>query len=356
MVANADLERDHLFRQNVQPTQTTLPIQFQNFVLFIKRAYRGEGTNLWRDPIANSLVTPSAGLWTCVASSNAVVANTSDNWQVAADIVNASSGNRSWIVLQSPAGSLPGSRYIQMLIACDRGVVGALVATPRFAWATDLNPFNVASPSLTAAPTATITAENSLATDHQIVNSTFGAHTISAKRTEVGDVEIYISQDGTGLIEYVLRTAFLLDYFSADNYPVMFGTQRQTTGDGGFANEGLWNSTTISGGAGTHGFFIDGTVIDNQVLNIKGNSSTLAGSTAAATGDGISHDFKGFPIFINSNATAARNGLRGRIPDLWLKYPTAVVSNTLEPGSDAIRRICAGDFVVLTDGATQYNT
>src|SRR5512137_2583886 len=57
--------------------------------------------------------------WTVVASSNAVVANGSDNWNTVADIVWAlSPGAHSWIVLEQAA--MNGGAF-QVLLTCDNG-------------------------------------------------------------------------------------------------------------------------------------------------------------------------------------------------------------------------------------------
>lgn len=350
MVATADLEYDWLFRLNEAVSIASLAEQTGDVAFRIKQAFRGQGT--WRDPVADASVTPSTGLWTVDASSNGVTAGASDLWLTAADCIPGTGGGvaRSWIVLRYTYAT---GIYHQLLI--DLGAAAS--QRIRFVWATDLNPFNLASPSATASPaTPTEGAENSDTTDTTVIHSTLVAHTIHCLRNSAGGVVVVVSRDGTGLPEFVLRHDMLGGGASNDRYPARFGHQRATTGDGG-ANVSLWNGTAASNAA-RHAHYVDGTMIDAQTAQLYlASAGVMAGSSAASTGDGISGEWHSVPETIWSNASSTRNGFRGYVPDLGLKVEANVATNTVETSADndPIRRITMGGFSLLTDGETLWS-
>lgn len=119
----------------------------------------------YRESCFNIKDTYVNGGWTVIASSNGVVANLNDNWNSSADIVFASAGARSWIVMRSPVGWLPGTDQVELCMECNNSSPDATPQQMQSFFAA--NPFfDVTTPVTTARPTSgNETAANSSGDD-----------------------------------------------------------------------------------------------------------------------------------------------------------------------------------------------
>jgi hypothetical protein len=220
-----------------------------------------------QDPV----VTSSAS-WTVIASSNGIVANTSDNWNGLSDITSADAGvAHSWIVLQSPTGMLPNSGSMQFLIDCS---ASAAVATElvRPVWTHSGSPFTgsfISTLNPPGVPTQGIDSTGTTATgNRQILENTPSLlpHTLHMQRTTRGDFFIGFIQNGSGKINSTWSCLRLTggdgEILNNDPYPVVAGCVRNTAASyGPLTPNAPFVGDDGSATSGMAAWWIDGTPV-----------------------------------------------------------------------------------------------
>jgi hypothetical protein len=281
---------------DVIPPQATATQQFQAVMLRVKNFLTG------------SIPAVASGAWIVRGSSDSVTANSSDNWAAEADIVNDVPGSpHSWIVLESPAGMLPGGNFIQFTIDNDKDTVGGNPGTEesRIYSTTNVNAFDVSTGTTTARPArftgvgTEYEVTSGAATDPQWLENdpVLNPHRLHMVRNHRGEFVIIVSDDVvTGLANWYWM-CLIADRptSSTHNYPVgtiakrsTFGiSQSSSTVAGAWSLQGWTDSgVTMNSGFLMHGIHglasmvdarnddYNGGLIDQYVLDASSNSTS----------------------------------------------------------------------------------
>jgi hypothetical protein len=293
------------------PTQTTAAVMFREFVYRMKTFLCGE------DPVNTN------GAWTVQGSSDGDLnVGASDYWVDSGDIVSANNGSsHSWIVLRSPTGYLPNSKYVEILIDCNTDAGGTDTEELQIWATTDVSAFAVGSGTLAYSPQHALgggptTVQREItgngSTDPQILENdpSNDDHRLHMIRNERGDFIIMISKDGTGFAEWTWATLTTdPPSTSDDNYPVGMNARRL-----------IATGPTFSQGFGSTSFGFEAWWIDGDDDAGDLFSSTCPSLTQGV--DGTVDKINGgripkIPILIWSNSTTSNQvGYRGLIPDL----------------------------------------
>lgn len=292
--------------------------QYRNLVLRMKRYIVARG-------------------WTVVSSSNGVTASAADNWATVADIVFNTNGNaHSWIVLQSPAAFHAGSgNSTYLLIACENpsgdatpDILEIYKSTADWTGGTNTN-------------NPTTAGTNSNFVNNSFLPTAFNAQTLHMLGTTVGEFYIFVSEDGSGLVET------LLAFPRPDN-----GEAVQWPGIGFFdrSPSGLiltniesnvnWEGFNESGLVALSGLSWRSTVSQSTTANWTNGNSNISASAPDASVDIINNQvaqcgYYGRIIDVRASAQGVTDGdnqqgdpdpfVRYKLGPLWVPFPAGTV-------------------------------
>lgn len=206
---------------NVVVAGTDVDSQFQNIILELHTWFKAAG-------------------WTVLGSSNGVIANTSDNISVAADIVTAIAGvAHTWIAYRSPT-AFAGAEQIEVVVDC-KVASSPDIAIDMSASSGSLTGFT----SILNRPTG----PNEWIRDGIVINptSTFVTKKMHMARSSDGEFWFGTSDDGTLIME---RVFWFTNLTGGDQsaYPYAFFAISQGVSAGSFRHSDL----NVSGNWKTH--------------------------------------------------------------------------------------------------------
>lgn len=337
---------------NVEPSQSSAPgapgdasIQWSHFLLRAKNFLSGGF------PTGSSgLPLNRSGSWRVLASSNAVTSAYADLWVTGGDVVSASAGARSWILMQSPDDFPFTSSYIQLLINCD----SLSTEVARFQFATNLNPFSSATISHTTSPNSPTNMYEPNITHRQLLENvpTFGFHTMNMWRSTKGDFMITVKANNSGRHDWGFIALQTVGGDKPDAYPVLVGAQRNAATQGFFQRETVWAAQA----SGTLGAWSTGGIIGTTPQNNMNVCYPKFASNAEFTYNAAGSSVTGRMPVLPMDTYSRRSGdvfYRGRFPDFGYNAGTNI-NNVLESGSADVLRLSIGDVWVLTTGSQVF--
>lgn len=315
--------------------QSSAAVVHQNVVFQIKQFLCG------------AVPANATGAWTVQGSSDGSTAGATDLWLSATNVVQVlNTGTaHSWIVLRSPAGMLPNSAFIEILINCHAAnSAGNLSKVIQLVIANDSHPFVIVTTPATApvAPTNAVT----LASKQIIDASSTLPHHMNFWRSTEGDFILCIDRDTTTINQFNWWNLVGRNGESTDNYPIWIGAEFNAAG-----------CPTISGmqtaGNGA-AWNVDGTVASVLPAISKLGSTTLATVGVPATGSFISskHPVQQIDLW---RATSPKGSYCGRVPDIRWSYSNGP-NLTLEGGSDNFRDLIFGELTLFLPSTTAAPT
>lgn len=331
------LIRPHEIRPNNTPTdETTAALQLGSWCHMVHQYLIG----------TLNVDDNGLGLWSVLASSNAVTASAADNMTGPASWVSAAAGvAHGWCIYESD------DTGVQLMI--DLSLNSTEQA--RFVFARPGSVFSLAGLSTLNAPAnPTAAIEQTTSTYRQVLenNPTLLGHTVHLWRDASGSFVIATAQNGTALAAHVL--AFLVLETDGDEvdgsgdadvlqYPYFIQCARSTIAGGAFARTVFDNTGAYMSGNmwWSDGSTVQGIVDPRNVLSLAGASGTIGGRLPRFRAECY-------------NNISGRIAYRGYIPDLGV-IAGAPTTNDLETGSDPVRRIVLGTWDMLTNGATLLN-
>ncbi len=288
---------------NNVPSQATLDAQGKACLYAFKEAFKSAG-------------------WTCEGSSSSVAAGMdgTDRWASAANLVWAAGGvAHSWIVLKSPAGYLPNSKYVYLMLSCGTGASNQYQANISFGSGAFTGGTTTADPSAPGQVRAFASK--------QFLQSTLANAKWHVVWNTAGDVLCFASKDGSGMPAFVLCALSTLGYESGDDYPFLGLASYSATAPGGFtASQTLQSSASAT-------FWKDGVVVANTqggLLKYWANTASLMDSFLLGGSD-VTGKYPDLPAILYCN-TASKVAIRGSLVDVACA-PTGstIVNGTVEP-------------------------
>jgi hypothetical protein len=288
-MANPTLQRNWTSSQNQTPSdQTTQEKQGASILLALKNAFVSAG-------------------WTVTQSSDSVTANSSDNWSTITDVVHASSGAHSWIVLRSPLGYPSTGNYYYFAIDW-------LSSQP---YQCD---FYTATSDWTGGTTSSIgTGTNTVFWSNMVfLNSSLTDMKFHQTYSDEGDLVFIISQNSNGNPGFGLFINKLSNTSASDDYPVVtyiFGNQNAFS-QSSFRTSYGWNRrSNLSSTNYTKMHWINGTV-GYGVLDVFADQAVANMAGRDTNGSDIDGTFPALPI-ICTNQNTSQYAFRGVLTDLF---------------------------------------
>lgn len=297
--------------------------------------------------------------WTVTQSSDSSTADTSDNWSNVGDVVHATSGAHSWIVLKSPANFASTGKYIYFGI----DYISSNDATTRFASRGDADWTGLdASTGPANAGTGTATGQNIFyEADQYIVPTANPDCKFHSATTATGDIIYYVSNATSGQVHFAMWLNKHSDFDSADLYPVSHFSYGKNTTSTGQHNMPFY-STYLQGGRYTKIFHYS-SGIGSASYNLGGiygyeqNSTWWSGAASGATGGDIGGKIPLVPIYPSGQYPSGTRGPRGYATDLWLCHVSTTAKAAIgdvNPGSGDIKFGCIGGFWVPCSVAPDF--
>lgn len=296
--------------------QTTQANQYKNTILDLKEFVVGN-------------LGGATGAWSVVGSSNGVTADASDNWLTTADIINDTSGNaHSWIIFQDP------DNKIQMVFSCEFSDTEKMAVE----FATVIDPFSLGT--TTASPSLPGTGYAFSSFNQTLENTpTLSDHRLHMWRSDVGDLILGTSKDGTGTIESVIWYLKSIGFTPGDAYPYGVAQYRAAAPDGGFSEQ-LQSAMK--------GWWDDGSDLNNmfQLNRLKAaNTGSDIFSAMDTLGDDLmSNEYPREAVQVSAN-DIGKTAYRGHLADISWAHENAPAL-TKDNTTDSIREIVIGDFIM----------
>lgn len=304
---------------NNVPTQTSLQLQAQNVVYALKNALVAAG-------------------WVIEISSNSSTLNTSgtDTWSSSASVVwNTAGSAHSYVVVKSPAGLLPSSNQIRLLIDCGTGATNYHLLNITFATAAFTSSGSVNT--IPTAPTNNIAFSNKQYLHSTVVNSKYHFQYVTAG-TQIGNFLFEMSEDGTGRYHSVIGFLGSQGYETGDGWPGICIAAFQESSTGAFS------ASNLNSNSNSFHFSYDGTVPATfATLTCTYNTTPYMGNVTS-TGSAITGVYFDYPIVL---ASTVKVTIRGYIVDIaWAPTGSSVTSGTVEPSSGSSTTAIMGEVWV----------
>jgi hypothetical protein len=307
--------------------------QYQRIVL--NRKLFVTGAAFYEDGVRVPDGSGAAGAWPVISSSDGVTAGAGDRWLTPANIIQAA-GARSWIVLRSPAGWLPGGAYVEMLI--DVVTSAGTSEGVTISVAPSSNPFAISV--LPATPPALPANGVALGT-HQISEYTAPAdHKGHFWRNSEGDVILTSSRNGSGNFGSYIKSLQGESGESISIYPCTINM-----GHTSLLGASALIYQNLQAPGSTAGWSIDNTPRDAIICFPSSITAGLPATTGYGTSGGLSGRNPNMPIDL-FQLDPILGLYHGRVPDV--RYGSNFQANlTLESTADAFKRMNVGQLVLF---------
>jgi hypothetical protein len=272
--------------------------------------------------------------WVVLASSNGVVANTSDNWTSFASCVFAATGARSWIVLRQAGVA---ANY-QMLIDLTGGASGSLA---RFKISPSAGFTGLTSTSTVPAATDEYTIRASTWFGN-LTNTPFKSIVHGQMSSDGEKTRIILAAQGNS------KSVLVIDKLSN---PVT-GMTNPTFAVLAVATTGGVSATTVDAVNGSAiGVGRDATVNLTYYMTTEGYNATTVSAALSTNPNQISGEYPLTGIGVAS-PTVGKTGRHGRLSDIWFgSAATAITDGSTYPAGVARTFIQCGQLVLPWDGS-----
>ncbi len=289
----------------------------------------------WTDSAGASATVSNP--WTVVASSNSTVADLSDNWNSATDLVWSATGARSWIVLRQTGINGGNTEYCIHLNASAASThLITTVVSP-------YNGFDVSSPSTTARPTASdelayFTTDGGWLTSSSVAFNS----ALHVMMTSGGECTRFFAYIGN-VVKSVVAFDKPKQVTTGWSNPIVLYTAYQ----GGVVYT-VHNDTSVRSRCCISGVHVETYLSSLYYLaNMFGQNLTIANE--------ITSEWPMIPVRLFT-ATPAPRGFAGALPDIWWGS-TGVTDGDTYPDTGTLNQFLhTGNVIVPWDQSTPLLT
>ena len=293
-------------QNNACADQTSKPAQRDEIALDIKNKLKTAG-------------------WTVTQSCDSSSTDTSDLCVNTGDLVSATSGAHSWIILRSPANYASSGKYVYFAIAM-RGTSSS-TGENRCEWAAR-GDADWTGLSTTSGPTDSATGValwNNTTYNMNVVPSTLSDCKFHSCYSSTGDFIYYVSNSTGGQMSFAIVIQKCANADSSDLFPVAFyiagqGSNSTAVTVNPFYHQQLDNSSnnqTIKCLHHSTGAGMGNSDYDSAIVAPGGASTNFILAIASSnTGDDVSGRIPLLPLYVASGTTNSKR-LVGNLEDLW---------------------------------------
>lgn len=290
------------------------------------------------------IIAAAGGSWQVDGSSNGAGAgamDATDRWSSAANVIWASAGNRSWIVLSKTDYPTTGNK---VYLTIDCSIAAGSEQLVDISWATAIP----TGGSATAAPTQPTNFKTFAS--KQFIRTPVAALKYHILTNTAGDWHLFVSADGSGYAMTAWSSKVMTNFDTGAKWPWM--------GLASFADSGKGGFTVILGQSTSHSVGFQQTndapysVIFGPVdLNVAGLGGSPMGQFDSAGSD-ISGQFPAAPVLVFGYDGSVNNAFQGAEVDLWLAPTHASVAQGTERPTGTSQWALVGEFWVPNGNIT----